>query len=152
MWSRIASGCPDWFTDSGERSDMNPSHDEWVRQSIAEHGPSGAFGLLIAESDAQLSGPDLDHGLEFAAARTAITPQIERTKVVGLVALPGAMTGLLLAGVDPVDAVVVQLLVMLLVLGTVVVSVATVVGAIMHSAITPRLNLAEWARVPASSE
>ena len=36
--------------------------------------------------------------LVIDTARTALIPQIERTKVVGLVALPGAMTGLLLAG------------------------------------------------------
>lgn len=80
------------------------------------------------------------------AAAAAITPQVERTKVVGLVALPGAMTGLLLAGVDPIDAVVVQLLVMYLVLGTVAVSVVTVVTVITRNAITPRLTLARWAR------
>ena len=78
------------------------------------------------------------------AALTAITPQVERTKAVGLIALPGAMTGLLLAGVDPVDAVVVQLLVMYLVLGTVALSVVTVVTAIVRSAITERLTLAPW--------
>jgi putative ABC transport system permease protein len=51
--------------------------------------------------------------------RTALIPQIERTNVVGLIALPGAMTGLLLAGVDPIDAVLTQLIVMYLVLGSV---------------------------------
>src|SRR5690606_9926863 len=44
-----------------------------------------------------------------SALRTALTSQIETTKSVGLVFLPGAMTGLILAGVDPVDAVLVQL-------------------------------------------
>jgi putative ABC transport system permease protein len=53
------------------------------------------------------------------ALRTALTPQIETTKVVGLIALPGAMTGLILAGVDPIDAVQVQAAVMYLVLGAV---------------------------------
>src|SRR3546814_16473964 len=38
-------------------------------------------------------------------------------KTVGLIALPGAMTGLILAGVDPVDAVLVQVVVMYLILG-----------------------------------
>lgn len=33
-----------------------------------------------------------------AAVRTALTTQIESTKTVGLIALPGAMTGLILAG------------------------------------------------------
>jgi putative ABC transport system permease protein len=52
-----------------------------------------------------------------AALRTALIPQIETTKAVGFVFLPGAMTGLILAGVDPVDAVLVQAVVMFLVLG-----------------------------------
>ena len=50
-------------------------------------------------------------------AKTALMPQIERTKVVGLIALPGAMTGLLLGGVEPMDAVLAQLVIMYLVLG-----------------------------------
>lgn len=54
-----------------------------------------------------------------AALRDALTPNIETTKATGLVFLPGAMTGLILAGVDPVDAVVVQAVVMFLVLGSV---------------------------------
>ena len=54
-----------------------------------------------------------------AALRTALTPQIETTKAVGLVFLPGAMTGLILAGVDPVDAVLVQAAIMYLILGSV---------------------------------
>lgn len=62
-----------------------------------------------------------------AALRTALTSQIESTKAVGLVFLPGAMTGLILAGVDPVDAVLVQAAVMFLILGAVATNV-TVVG------------------------
>lgn len=53
-----------------------------------------------------------------AAIRTALIPQIETTKAVGIVFLPGAMTGLILAGVDPLDAVLVQAVVMYLVLGS----------------------------------
>ena len=39
-----------------------------------------------------------------AALRSALTPQIETTKATGLVFLPGAMTGLILAGVAPLQA------------------------------------------------
>jgi putative ABC transport system permease protein len=53
------------------------------------------------------------------AVRDALIPQIETTKAVGIVFLPGAMVGLLLAGVDPLDAVKVQAAVMHLVLGSV---------------------------------
>ena len=61
-----------------------------------------------------------------SAVRTALIPQIETTKAVGIVFLPGAMTGLILAGVDPFDAVLVQIVVMYLVLGAVATTTAVV--------------------------
>lgn len=61
------------------------------------------------------------------ALSTALTTQIESTKAVGLVFLPGAMTGLILAGAKPIDAVLVQAALMYLILGAVAVNV-TVVG------------------------
>lgn len=78
------------------------------------------------------------------AARTALVGQIERTKVVGLIALPGAMTGLLLAGTDPVDAVLVQVIVMYLILGSAAVAVTTVVWMGAQRAFTPDVRLADW--------
>lgn len=50
----------------------------------------------------------------------AVSPQIESTKALGIVFLPGSMTGLILAGVDPLDAVLVQLSLMYVILGSVV--------------------------------
>lgn len=79
------------------------------------------------------------------AARSAVIPQVERTKVVGLIALPGAMTGLLLAGVDPFEAVVIQLVVMYLVLGTAAVCVASVVATVTRASVTNDLRVAHWA-------
>jgi putative ABC transport system permease protein len=58
--------------------------------------------------------------------RTALSPQIETTKAVGLVFLPGAMTGLILAGVDPLDAVLVQAALMYIILGAVATSTAVI--------------------------
>jgi putative ABC transport system permease protein len=102
----------------------------------------------IGDLEALLSlGLDRPHVVRFMApqiARTALIPQIERTKVVGLIALPGAMTGLLLAGVDPVEAVVIQLLVMYLVLGTAAVCVVSVVIAITRASVTTDLVVANW--------
>ena len=80
------------------------------------------------------------------AARSALIPQVERTKVVGLIALPGAMTGLLLAGVDPMDAVLIQILVMYLVLGTAAVCVAALVGTVAVAATDGRGGAAGWTR------
>jgi putative ABC transport system permease protein len=61
-----------------------------------------------------------------SALRTAMIPQIESTRAVGLVFLPGAMTGLILAGVDAGDAVMVQLAIMYLILGSVASSVSVI--------------------------
>jgi putative ABC transport system permease protein len=49
--------------------------------------------------------------------RTALLPTIDSTKVVGLISLPGAMTGLILAGVDPLTAIRYQIVVMYMILG-----------------------------------
>lgn len=72
-----------------------------------------------------------------AALRTALVHQIESTKAVGLVALPGTMTGLILAGVDPIDAVRVQAAVMYLVLGAVATSTAVVGIGVTRRLFTP---------------
>jgi putative ABC transport system permease protein len=69
--------------------------------------------------------------------RTALIPQIETTKAVGIVFLPGAMTGLILAGVDPLEAVRVQIVVMYLVLGSVAVATSTVALGLGRTLFTP---------------
>ncbi len=58
--------------------------------------------------------------------RTALIPQVETTKAVGIVFLPGAMVGLILAGAEPATAVKVQLAVMYLILGSVATTTAVV--------------------------
>lgn len=72
-----------------------------------------------------------------SALKTALVPQIETTKAVGIVFLPGAMTGLILAGVDPVEAVRVQVVVMYLVLGSVAVATSTVALGLSRALFTP---------------
>ena len=52
-----------------------------------------------------------------SALRTGMLPIIDNTKVVGLVALPGAMTGMILAGASPIAAIRLQLVVMYMLLG-----------------------------------
>lgn len=79
-------------------------------------------------------------------SKLALVPQIEKTKVVGLISLPGAMTGLLLAGVDPIEAVLIQLVVMFMVLGSVAVSVVTVTMGLTARAITTDLRISDWVK------
>ena len=61
------------------------------------------------------------------AATLALVPAIDSTKVVGLIALPGAMTGLILAGVEPIVAVRYQIVVMYMLLAAA--SVSAIVAA-----------------------
>jgi putative ABC transport system permease protein len=49
--------------------------------------------------------------------RSALVAPIDQTKVVGLISLPGAMTGLIIAGVSPLLAIRYQIVVMYMLLG-----------------------------------
>ena len=93
-----------------------------VVEEITDKADEVEVRLALGQPSRQAARPYLS-----AALRTALIPQIETTKAVGLVFLPGAMTGLILAGVDPVDAVLVQAVVMFLVLGAVA-TTTTVIG------------------------
>ena len=83
------------------------------------------------------------------ALRTALTSQIENTKAVGLVFLPGAMTGLILAGADPVDAVLVQAAIMYLILGCVATNVVIIGLGLSRRLFTPDHRLVRLARTVA---
>jgi len=97
-------------------------------------------GLLALGMTASAAGRFLTQG----AVRRALIPQIERTKVVGLIALPGAMTGMLLAGADATTAVLVQIVIMYLILGSVAIAVVAVVTVIAAQAFTPDARLQAW--------
>ncbi len=74
-----------------------------------------------------MSGSDALRPSLRSAIRLGLLPQVDATRTVGLVALPGTMTGLILAGVDPEDAVLVQAALLFLILGSAAIAV-TVVG------------------------
>jgi UDP-glucose/iron transport system permease protein len=86
------------------------------------------------------------------ALRTALVPQIESTKTVGLIALPGAMTGLILAGVDPTEAVRVQVAVMYLVLGSVATTASVMAIGVTRGLFTSDHRLALGSRLSATGE
>lgn len=81
-----------------------------------------------------------------SALRTALTSQIESTKAVGLVFLPGAMTGLILAGADPADAVLVQAAIMYLILGCVATNAVVIGLGLTRRLFTPDHRLVRLAR------
>ena len=93
------------------------------------------------------SGADATRPYVREAMRTAVLPQIESTKTVGLIALPGAMTGLILAGVPPRQAVMVQVAVMFLILGSVTTSVVVVCLGLTRRLLTHDHRLVRLDRV-----
>lgn len=97
--------------------------------------------LALGQPSAEAARPYLR-----AALRTALVPQIETTKAVGLVVLPGAMTGLILAGAEPLDAVRVQAAVMYLVLGAVATTTAVVGIGVSRRLFTPDHRLVRMER------
>ena len=82
-----------------------------VQDAAIDHRPQVearlSLGLTAVEAFAEE---------QRSAVRTALIPSIDTTKVVGLISLPGAMTGLILAGVDPLDAIRYQIVVMYMLL------------------------------------
>ena len=93
-----------------------------------------------------LSSKDASRPYVRDALRTAMITQIESTKAVGLVFLPGAMTGLILAGVKPIQAVLVQAAVMFLILGAVATTAATMSLGLARRLFTPDHRLVRLAR------
>jgi putative ABC transport system permease protein len=85
------------------------------------------------------------------ALRTALIPQIETTKAVGLIVLPGSMTGLILAGVDPIDAVRVQAAVMYLILGSCATTTTVMALGIQRRVFTRDHRLLRLAAPPAKA-
>ena len=83
-----------------------------LRDGLAEHRREVEARLSLGQTSHQAARP-----WHRAALRTAMLPTIDQTKVVGLVALPGAMTGMILAGASAQAAIRVQLVVMYMLLG-----------------------------------
>lgn len=88
-----------------------------ILDSFEEKRPEIEARLALGHTNEAASAPYLR-----AALQTALLPQIETTKAVGIVFLPGAMVGLILGGADPQTAVAVQVTVMYMVLGSVAIS------------------------------
>ena len=63
------------------------------------------------------------HGFVKKAVRAALTPHLNSTKAVGLIFIPGTMVGMLLAGVDPLEAAKVQITIMWMIMSSNIFSV-----------------------------
>lgn len=75
------------------------------------------------------------------AVTTGMIAILNNMKTVGLVALPGAMTGMILAGADPLDAVLLQIIVMYMILTSNLVTSVVVVELTVRQLFTPNHQL-----------
>lgn len=112
---------------------------------FSEKRPEIEARLALGQTTSEAGHPYLR-----AAVRTALIPQIETTKATGIVFLPGAMVGLILAGVEPLDAVKVQATVMYLVLGSVATTTSVVALGLSRRLFTADDRLVRIARTPES--
>lgn len=77
--------------------------------------------LSLGASPIQAAAPALKK-----AVITAMVPVVDRAKVVGIVSLPGGMSGMILAGASPLAAVKFQIVIMYMLLGSPFLTVAIV--------------------------
>ncbi|HEX4903557.1 MAG TPA: iron export ABC transporter permease subunit FetB [Acidimicrobiales bacterium] len=112
-----------------------------VVAEFSEKRPDVEARLALGQPWTEASRPGLR-----SALRAAMTQQIETTKAVGLVFLPGAMTGLILAGVEPDDAVRVQAAIMFLILGAVAINVVVIGTGVTRRLFTPDHRLVRLSR------
>jgi len=82
------------------------------------------------------------------AATAALIPIVDTTKNVGLIHLPGAFVGMMLAGAEPLEAAKIQLIVLFMLLGAVAVSGITTAMLTARAFIGPgeRIELPAGAR------
>ncbi|MGH9165324.1 MAG: ABC transporter permease [Acidimicrobiales bacterium] len=83
-----------------------------LRDDLATNRAEVEARLSLGQTARQASLP-----WQRQALRSGLLPIVDSTKVVGLVALPGAMTGMILAGATPLAAIRLQLVVMYMLLG-----------------------------------
>ena len=98
-----------------------------LRQDVQHARPAIEARLCLGLSARQAFLPH-----QRSALRTALLPVVDSTKVVGLISLPGAMTGLILAGVDPPTAIRYQIVVMYMLLAATALAALTTARLAEH--------------------
>jgi putative ABC transport system permease protein len=110
---------------------------EFTADQRAEIEAGLALGMSVRQAAARLMR---------SALRTAISPQVEQTAALGIVFLPGAMTGLILAGMDPLEAVATQLALMYVILAGVVIAAVVTGFGTLRALTTDRQTVMQLAR------
>jgi len=114
--------------------------DPWyqLRAMIPIAGMIFSTGMNVVSLCAERFEKEMELTGDYALSRrdsfrACLIPQVNSFLAVGLVALPGMMTGQILAGVSPLDAVRYQIMVMCMIMGT-----AGLASAIYLTLVRPR--------------
>ncbi len=83
-----------------------------VRDEVNGRSAQIEAALALGATGRQAANPYLR-----TALHSGMTPIVDSTKTVGLIQLPGAMTGMILAGASPLEAVQLQIIVMYMLIG-----------------------------------
>jgi len=83
-----------------------------LRDDLKLQRPQIEAALALGATHRQSASPQLRRALI-----TGMIPIVDNTKTVGLISLPGAMTGMILAGASPLEAVQLQIIVMYMLIG-----------------------------------
>jgi len=94
--------------------------------------------LALGATSAQAARPIMRRSL-----RSGLIPLLDQTKTTGLIAFPGIMVGMLLAGADPADAVRLQLIILWTLLGAVSLSALLAMSLSYRRFFTPYHQLRE---------
>ena len=97
-----------------------------VRDDLAGQREKVEAALALGATSRQAVSPILK-----TALRGALVPLVDSTKTTGIIFLPGAMVGMIIAGADPLEAVELQIVVLYMLLGSVSVA-AMLVGLLSY--------------------
>ena len=104
-----------------------------IRDDVREQRPKVEAALALGATGRQAASPILKTALQ-----SALIPLIDATKTTGIIFLPGAMVGMIIAGANPLEAVRLQIVVLYMLLGSVSIA-AILVGTLSYrSFFTPR--------------
>jgi putative ABC transport system permease protein len=107
-----------------------------IRDDVTEQSLKIEAALALGATSRQAVSPILE-----TALKRALIPLIDATKTTGIIFLPGAMVGMIIAGADPLEAVRLQIVVLYMLLGSVSIA-AILVGTLSYrSFFTPRHQL-----------
>jgi putative ABC transport system permease protein len=107
-----------------------------IRDDLSEQRLKVEAALALGATSRQAVSPILRTALQ-----RAMIPLIDATKTTGIIFLPGAMVGMIIAGADPLEAVRLQIVVLYMLLGSVSIA-AILVGLLSYrSFFTPSHQL-----------